>query len=93
MRPSNHLVIACVCAIAAWVPLADAQERTRHETRSGVIDVWQRPISDTGMAGADRGNGGKFLIVLEGVRVPENHGADLGMQYGYGVVDISALCR
>jgi len=181
MKTRNHLVIASACALAAWMPLADAQELTRHETRSGVlefeangyptdatvrrmeeeidyqravqayihyipavammqwrnahfgplggkagdlivyrtteqkmpiltpndtttyiitwaelsetggllmyevppgptgggvIDVWQRPISDTGMVGPDRGNGGKFLIVLEGTEVPANHGAD-----------------
>ncbi|MRR38135.1 DUF1254 domain-containing protein [bacterium] len=28
------------------------------------------------MVGPDRGQGGKFLIVLEGTKVPENHGAD-----------------
>jgi hypothetical protein len=28
------------------------------------------------MVGPDRGNGGKFLIVLEGTKVPANHGAD-----------------
>ena len=181
MTLKNHLVIACVCALAAWVPAADAQLQGRQETRSGVlefeangyptantverirkeidyqravqayihfvpavammqwrnahfdslggkagdlivyrtteqkmpiltandtttyvigwaelsdtggllmyevppgptgggvIDIWQRPVSDTGMVGPDRGKGGKFLIVLEGTKVPENHGAD-----------------
>jgi len=45
-------------------------------TGGGIIDVWQRPISDTGMVGPDRGKGGKFLIVLEGTKVPEKHRAD-----------------
>jgi hypothetical protein len=45
-------------------------------TGGGVIDLWQRPVSDTGMVGPDRGKGGKFLIVLEGTKVPVNHGAD-----------------
>ncbi len=27
MTPRNHLVIACVCALAAWTPLAGAQEQ------------------------------------------------------------------
>jgi hypothetical protein len=181
MKMKNHLVIACVGALAAWMPLATAQEHSRHETRSGIlefeangyptdetvtrvqeeidyqravqayihfvpavgmmqwrnahfgplggkagdlivyrtteqkmpiltandtttyvitwaelsdtggllmyevppgptgggiIDLWQRPVSDTGMVGPDRGKGGKFLIVLEGTKVPENHGAD-----------------
>ncbi len=181
MTPRNHLVIACVCAVAAWIPVANAQLHGRQETRSGVLefeangyptdatvervreeidyhravqayihfvpaigmmqwrnahfgvlggkpgdlivyrtteqklpiitandtttyvitfaelsdtggllmyevppgptggginDLWQRTVSDTGMVGPDVGRGGKFLIVLEGTKVPENHGAD-----------------
>jgi len=30
--------MACICALAAWMALADAQEHTRHETRSGVLE-------------------------------------------------------
>jgi hypothetical protein len=45
-------------------------------TGGGVIDLWQRPVSDTGMVGPDGGRGGTFLIVLEGTEVPEDHGAD-----------------
>jgi hypothetical protein len=45
-------------------------------TGGGVNDLWQRTVTDTGMVGPDRGKGGKFLIVLEGTKVPENHGAD-----------------
>ncbi|MGZ9273864.1 MAG: DUF1214 domain-containing protein [Nitrospira sp.] len=45
-------------------------------TGGGINDLWQRTVSDTGMVGPDRGKGGKFLIVLEGTKVPENHGAD-----------------
>jgi hypothetical protein len=29
-------------------------------TGGGVIDLWQRPVSDTGMVGPDRGKGGKL---------------------------------
>lgn len=181
MQTRSHLVIACVVAAAAWMPLVDADELTRHETRSGVLefeangyptdatvrrvqeeidyqravqayihylpavnwmqwrnghfgplggkagdmiiyrtteqklpiltandtttyvatwaelsdfggllmyevpagptgglinDVWQRVVTDTGMVGPERGQGGKFLIVLEGTEVPANHGAD-----------------
>ncbi len=49
MRPRNHLVIACVCALAAWMPLAGAQERSRHETRSGVLEFEANgyPTDDT----------------------------------------------
>ena len=27
MKTRNHLVIACVCAVAAWTPLSGAQEQ------------------------------------------------------------------
>ena len=37
MKLKDHLVIACVCALAAWMPPADAQQRTRHDTRAGVL--------------------------------------------------------
>ena len=43
----------------------------------GVInDLWQRPVTDLGMTGPEQGKGGRFLIVLKGTTVPENHGAD-----------------
>jgi hypothetical protein len=29
----------------------------------GVLDFWQRPITDTGFAGPDEGQGGKYLIL------------------------------
>jgi hypothetical protein len=29
----------------------------------GTLDFWQRPITDTGQTGPDRGQGGKFLIL------------------------------
>jgi len=41
-------------------------------TGGGINDLWQRTVTDTDMVGPD----GKFLIVLEGTKVPENHGAD-----------------
>jgi hypothetical protein len=31
-------------------------------TAGGFLDVWQRPITDTGQTGPDRGGGGKYLI-------------------------------
>ena len=44
---------------------------------SGMInDLWQRPVTDLGQAGPDKGKGGKYLIVLEGTPVPGSHGAD-----------------
>ena len=38
MKPKKTFVMACICALAAWMPLADAQEHTHHETRSGVLE-------------------------------------------------------
>src|SRR6516162_11276555 len=32
-------------------------------TAGGFLDIWQRPITDTGQTGPDRGGGGKYLIV------------------------------
>ncbi|HSM27964.1 MAG TPA: DUF1214 domain-containing protein [Thioalkalivibrio sp.] len=37
MKTRNHLVIAAACAVVAWMPLANAAELTRHETRSSVV--------------------------------------------------------
>ncbi len=45
-------------------------------TAGGVIDLWQRPVTDTGSVGPDGGRGGKFLIVLDGTEVPPDTGAD-----------------
>ena len=38
MKLKNHLVLTSLGALAAWLPLATAQELTRHETRSGVLE-------------------------------------------------------
>jgi hypothetical protein len=32
----------------------------------GIIDFWERPITDTGQTGPDKGKGGKFLILGPG---------------------------
>jgi hypothetical protein len=29
----------------------------------GILDFWERPLTDTGQTGPDKGNGGKFLIL------------------------------
>src|SRR5262249_17411121 len=29
----------------------------------GVLDVWQRPVTDVGQTGPDKGQGGKYLIL------------------------------
>jgi hypothetical protein len=67
--------------IATWAELSDFGGLLVYEVPAGptgglINDVWQRVVSDTGMVGPERGQGGKFLIVLEGTRFPENHGAD-----------------
>jgi hypothetical protein len=43
-------------------------------TAGGFLDVWQRPISDTGQTGPDRGGGAKYLIVPPGSDIMEMRG-------------------
>jgi len=33
------------------------------KTIGGVLDVWQRPVASFGMSGADKGKGGKYIVV------------------------------
>src|SRR5262249_15658093 len=40
-------------------------------TAGGFLDIWQRPITDTGQTGPDRGGGGKYLIVPPGSDISE----------------------
>jgi len=35
-------------------------------TAGGVLDIWQRPITDMGQTGPDKGQGGKYLILPPG---------------------------
>lgn len=43
----------------------------------GIInDLQMRNVTDTGLAGPDRGQGGTYLIVGPGAEVPDDHGAD-----------------
>jgi hypothetical protein len=35
-------------------------------TAGGLFDIWQRPVTDTGQTGPDRGGGGKYLVVPPG---------------------------
>jgi hypothetical protein len=32
----------------------------------GVLDIWQRPITDVGQTGPDKGQGGKYLLIAPG---------------------------
>jgi len=43
-------------------------------TAGGFLDIWQRPITDTGQTGPDRGGGGKYLIVSPGSDIREMRG-------------------
>src|SRR5262245_6228030 len=43
-------------------------------TAGGFLDIWQRPITDTGQTGPDRGGGGKYLIVPPGSDIHEMDG-------------------
>jgi hypothetical protein len=43
-------------------------------TAGGLFDIWQRPISDTGQTGPDRGGGGKYLVVPPGSDIREMRG-------------------
>jgi hypothetical protein len=37
-------------------------------TAGGVLDIWQRPISDIGQTGPDKGKGGKYLFLPPGAK-------------------------
>ena len=43
-------------------------------TAGGMLDIWQRPITDTGQTGPDRGGGGKYLVVPPGSDIREMRG-------------------
>jgi hypothetical protein len=38
----------------------------------GVMDIWQRPFTDVGQTGPDKGQGGKYLILGPGQTDPHN---------------------
>jgi hypothetical protein len=39
-------------------------------TAGGVLDMWQRPITDLGLTGPDQGAGGRYLILPPGQKAP-----------------------
>src|SRR5262245_34258552 len=43
-------------------------------TAGGFLDIWQRPFTDTGQTGPDRGGGGKYLIVPPNSDITEMRG-------------------
>ncbi len=40
-------------------------------TAGGLLDLWQRPITDMGLSGPDKGEGGKYLVVPPGQKAPK----------------------
>jgi len=49
-------------------------ETPRGATAGMVDDFWQRPVTDLGLAGPDRGQGGKYLLLGPGQTVPQSDG-------------------
>ncbi|MCE5289394.1 MAG: DUF1254 domain-containing protein [Nocardiaceae bacterium] len=43
-------------------------------TAGAVVDWWERPVTDIGLVGPDRGHGGKYLLVGPGQDTPEAPG-------------------
>jgi hypothetical protein len=43
-------------------------------TAGMVLDMWQRPMTDLGQAGPDKGKGGKYLLVGPGQKAPAADG-------------------
>jgi len=41
-------------------------------TAGGLLDMWQRPITDMGLSGPDKGEGGKYLVVPPGQKAPKD---------------------
>ena len=41
-------------------------------TAGGVDDFWQRPVTDMGLTGPDKGQGGKYLLLGPGQTTPNN---------------------
>ncbi len=39
-------------------------------TAGGILDMWQRTITDMGLSGPDKGEGGKYLILPPGQQAP-----------------------
>jgi len=46
-------------------------EYPKGPTAGGILDMWQRPITDMGLSGPDQGEGGKYLVVPPGQKAPK----------------------
>lgn len=42
------------------------------QTAGGILDFWQRPITDLGLTGPDKGEGGKYLVLAPGQEAPRD---------------------
>ncbi|QYO62919.1 DUF1254 domain-containing protein [Leptolyngbya sp. 7M] len=40
------------------------------QTAGGILDFWQRPITDLGLTGPDKGEGGKYLVLAPDQEAP-----------------------
>ncbi len=63
------------------------------ELTGGASDFWQRNITDVGMTGPDKGEGGKYLILGPGQAAPDDAGCDhvaasptFGVMFGFRVL-------
>ena len=54
------------------------------QTAGGILDFWQRPVTDMGLTGPDQGEGGKYLLIAPGQELPRDAG-------GYRVVQLSLI--
>lgn len=58
-----------------------------------AMDFWQRPITDFGVTGPDKGKGGKYIIVGPGQKAPKRgnitvlHSSTFGVMFFYRVLD------
>jgi len=42
------------------------------QTAGGILDFWQRPITDLGLTGPDKGDGGRYLVLAPGQEAPRD---------------------
>jgi hypothetical protein len=42
------------------------------QTAGGILDFWQRPVTDMGLTGPDQGEGGKYLLIAPGQELPRD---------------------
>ncbi|MCU0232163.1 MAG: DUF1254 domain-containing protein [Acidobacteria bacterium] len=44
----------------------------RGQTAGGILDFWQRPVTDLGLTGPDQGEGGPYLVLAPGQEAPRD---------------------